>query len=287
MSVKTEINGLSKQNIAQPICNFSLADLLPNTLTDIPAVSISMLDKVEAAAGLLSPHLESFVDSLVVTDGERPVGSLDGMEIMREILKNPTFDFFINTEIGKIKNVQLVIVTKHTKLSDLLNLWKETGKAFAIISNQYHGYSAISARKLLEVGSLCDTDMSVKDLPKKSIVTFQKDQPMREIIYKMYKNKTRRLILEGTSLFISDRHIIEKIATDLTFLHKTDNFLDMKASEFKLDNVKMISGEITIPEISKIMHNMHFPYVMTENRVISPWDVALILASKKLKFSSS
>ena len=168
--VKTAMKDISQQDTTRPICDFSLEELLPNTLTDMPAVSISMSDKIWAVAGLLSPHVESFVDSLVVTDGEHPVGSLDGMEVMREILRDPTFDFFNDTKIGKIKNIQLVITTKHTKLSELLNLWKETRKAFAIMPNQYHGYSVISAETILTLSNL----NSLAFMSKKLLVLLKK-----------------------------------------------------------------------------------------------------------------
>jgi len=43
---------------------------------------------VWASTGMLVHHLESFTDSLVVTDGERPVGFFGGKEVMEETLKH-------------------------------------------------------------------------------------------------------------------------------------------------------------------------------------------------------
>ncbi|HMK33382.1 MAG TPA: CBS domain-containing protein, partial [Nitrosopumilaceae archaeon] len=196
--------------------------------------------------------------------------------------KNPTFDFFNNTLVGKIKSDGLIIITPETKLSDLLKRWKQTGRAFAIIPNQYHGYSAISARKLLEVGMLCNTDIRVNDIPKKRIVTFKQNQTVREIINSMFENKTRRLVLENTTQFLSDRIVIEKIATDLNYLRDVDDFLGMKASIFKLENAKIISQDMKIPELCKIMYGMLHPYVMTNDQVISPWDLIMTFTSKEL-----
>src|SRR5690242_20439440 len=144
-----------------PICNYSIEKLLSRTLTAVPAVSTTVYDRVWESTGMLVHHLESFTDSLVVTDEGRPVGFIGGKEIMSETLKNPTYDFFNNTLVGKIKNDGLVIVTPETKLLDILQEWKQTGRAFSIIPNQYGGYSVISARKLLEVGISCNTDIKV------------------------------------------------------------------------------------------------------------------------------
>ncbi|HYL65775.1 MAG TPA: CBS domain-containing protein [Nitrosopumilaceae archaeon] len=270
----------SEKNL--PISNYSLYELLSRTLTTVPAVSTTIYDRVWETTGMLVHHLESFTDSLVVTDETHPVGLIGGVEIMSGTLKNPAFDFFNNTLVGKIKNDGLVITTPETKLSDLLKQWKQTGRAFAIIPNQYHGYSAISSRKLLEVGVLCNTDIKVDDIPKKRMVTFKQNQTVREIINAMFENKTRRLILENTTQFLSDRIIIEKIATDLNYLRDVDNFLDMKASIFKLESAKTISPDMKIPEVCKIMYGMLHPYVITTDQVISPWDLIMVLTSKEL-----
>ena len=265
-----------------PICDYSLGKLLSKTLTSVPAVSTTVYDRVWETTGMLVHHLESFTDSLVVTDEGRPAGFIGSKEILEETLKNPTYDFFNNTLVGKIKNDGLVITTPETKLSDLLKEWKQTGRAFSIIPNQYRGYSVISARKLLEVGMLCNTDIKVNDLPKKRTVTFKQNQTVREVINFMFENRTRRLVLENTIQFLSDRIVIEKIATDLNYLRNVDDFLDMKASIFKLENAKTVSPDMKIPELCKIMYGMLHPYVMANDQVISPWDLIMFFTSKEL-----
>jgi len=245
-----------------------------------PAVSIRTTDTVSDAASLLAHHLESFTDSLVVTKDAYPVGLVGGIELLDGVLKNPTSDFFDNTLVAEIMNNKLAIITKQTRLSDLLKQWQQARRAFAIIPNQYHGYSVVSARKLLEVGALSKTDMRVSDMPKKKIVTFTKDYTVKEIIVSMFENKTRKLILESVSLFISDRIITEKIANDLNYLRNVNNFLDMKADIFKLESPKIISEDMEIPEACKIMSDMLHPYLMTKDQVISPWDIVMILGSE-------
>ena len=133
------------------LSSYSLDELLPNSLLSSPAVSIRTTDTVADAASLLAHHLESFTDSLVVTKDAYPVGLVGGIELLDGVLKNPTSDFFDNTLVAEIMNNKLAIITKQTRLSDLLKQWQQTRRAFAIIPNQYHGYSVVSARKLLEV----------------------------------------------------------------------------------------------------------------------------------------
>ena len=265
-----------------PLSSYSLDELLPDSLLSSPSVGIRITDTVGDAASLLAHHLESFTDSLVVTKDAYPVGQVGGIELLDGVLKNPTSAFFDNTLVGEIMNEKLAIITKQTRLFDLLKQWQQSRRAFAIIPNQYHGYSVVSARKLLEIGALSKTKMKVSDIPKKRIITFTKDYTVKEIIVSMFENKTRKLILEGVLLFISDRIITEKIANDLNYLRNVNNFLDMSADIFKLESPKIISEDMGIPEACKIMSDMLHPYLMTKDQVISPWDIVTILGSENL-----
>lgn len=264
-----------------PLSRRSLVDLLSDSLFKSPAVSIQLTDTIGEAATLLPHNLESFTDSLVVTKDSSPIGLLGGIELLDGILKNPTSGFFDNTVVGQIMSEKITIVAKDTKLSDLLKQWQETRRAFAIIPNQYSGYSAISARKILEISNTYGTTMTVSKIPKKRIVTFNNNHTVKDIITSMFENKTRKLVLQDTSLFISDRIVIEKIVRELNHLHNVKDFLSMKATIFKLENAKAISEDLSIQEASKIMYEMLSPYLIVKDQVVSPWDIVMSLGSEK------
>lgn len=259
-----------------------MLDLLPDSLLSSPVVSVGINDPVAEATNLLSHNLETFTDSLIVVQDDKPVGLVGGADILEGVLHSPNAAFFEKTRIKEIMHKNLVIVDKDATLDELLKQWMKTNKAFAIIPNQYRSYSAISARKLLEIGMLCRTKLEIKDISKKKIFTFRKDQTVKEIISAMFKNRTRKLILEGTSQFISDRIIIQKISQDLNCLHDVDNFLEIKCSEFRLDKAKEVPGKTLLEEASKTLYEMQSPYLLHEEGVLTPWDVIKSLGSKNL-----
>ena len=178
-------------------------------------------------------------------------------------------------------NEKITIVSNQTKLSDLLKQWQETRRVFAIIPNQYFGYSAISARKILEIANMYRTPMTISDIPKKRIITFNDNYTVKDIITSMLENKTRKLVLQHTSSFISDRIMIEKIVRELNYLRNIKDFLSMKSTVFKLENAKTISENLNIQEASKIMYEMLSPYLIVKDQVVSPWDIVLSLGSEK------
>lgn len=266
------------------ISEHAIRDLLPLSLTNTPCVSIEAKSKVHEAVGLLIPYLESMSDSLIVTgESNQPIGIIGGREVVEKTLANPTSRTFEETTAEGIMSTNITKISGTTKLKEIIEQWKQTGRAFSILPNSLGGYSAISARKLLEVGKTSLTEMTISDLPKKKIVTFRMDSKVNDVINMMLKNKTRKLLLENTNQFISDRIIIEKIAMDLNYLRDVNNFLDMPVVGFNLEYAKVISKDIKINELASIMFGMMHPYVVFRDQVISPWDICLSLLSEKFE----
>ena len=257
----------------------SLEEILPKSLFSTPAVSIRIEDTLGDAASLLPHYLETLTDSLVATNNDEPVGIVGGVEVLEGVLKNQTARFLDNTKIGEVMS-KLVIMNSKSKFSELVNLWLQTRRAFAILPNQYHGYSVISARKILEVGTVFKINTPISAIPTKKIVTFNKKDTVRQIVQRMFDNKTRKLVLEDTSFFINDRIIIEKLTREFNCLRDGEDFLGMNSDIFSLEQSKIVSNDLTITEACKIMQNMKSPYLMTNEKAISPWDVILILSSE-------
>lgn len=267
------------------ITNRKLKELLPLSFTNTPAVSIRKENKVWVATGMLIHYLESFTDSLVVTDkDEKPVGVIGGREIIENIAKNPTSDFFDNTTVEQITDKNLVILSETSSLGELLDKWKQTRRAFSIIPNKIGGYSAISGKKLLEIGINCVTDLTISDLPKKDVVYFEQNSTLKDIIDLMLEKNTRKLLLKNTTSFISDRLIIQYVAQEFDFFRNA-KFLDRKIVEsFKLEDAKKISKNLNLNELSKIMFTSSHPYVIYQEQVITPWDICMALQSERIKF---
>lgn len=265
------------------ISEFALRDLLPLSLMSTPCVSVQKQNKVQEAIGLLIPYLESMTDSLIVTNGDnKPLGIIGGREIIEHVLSNPSSNLF-ESKVDSVMSSQITRVTGTTKLKDVINEWKETGRAFSIIPNLIGGYSAISARKLLEVGKSSMTEMTISEIPKKKSITFKIGSTVNDVINMMLKHKTRKLLLENSNQFISDRIIIEKIATDFNYLKNIDNFLDLPVVDFGLEFAKIITKDLNVNELSSIMFGMMHPYVVFKDQAISPWDICLALLSEKMQ----
>lgn len=242
-----------------------------------PAITAPPTEKMWIMTSMLCRYLESFIDNIIIIQDDKPIGVLGGKETLFGLFKNPTFEFFDQITAGEVMGGFGNVVTSKTTLSDLISMMQHQRTGFAVIPHDKGWYSAISVRTLLEVSALSKTDMKASEIPKKNIITFTKEDTMDYILTAMFHMQTRRLVFEDYSSFISDRLILEKIAFKLNYLDGVSNFLEIKASTFPLKKLEKISEDLPIPELAKRMLSMDTPYVMTQDRIISPWDIALLL----------
>lgn len=251
-------------------------DLLPFSLVSSPISSINTIDNVWIASSMLA-RVSDTTNNLVVLEGEFPVGIIGGKEILKGIIKNPTPYFFHDILSREIMNPDFYLDTRIAKLGTLFKQMQQAKRLFAIIQNSTQSFSAFSVREILEIGALCKTDINASELPERKIRFFKREETIADIIKSLLQEDTDLLILENELLFIDQTTIIEKIVGDLNYLQDVDNFLDLNASTFKLENPKLIPDKLTLSEICKTMLCMKHPYVMTSNRIWTPRDVLYVL----------
>ncbi len=265
-----------------PISQSSLYELFGDSLTSSLCVNIEKGTETWVATGMLVQQLESFTDAVVVRENDKPIGIVGGKDVIVKLIENPSSTLFYETKVEDIMEERWPTVSKETKLGELIEFWKKTRRAFAAVPNEFSDYSAISAKKLLDVGRKIKTDITISELPEKKLLTFKNGSTIGDILNLMLEGNARRLILENSTKFINDRIILQKITEELKCLQDVNNFLEIPISEFKVEELKAVSENLTISEVSKIMYEMEHPCVMFQNKIITPWDICLILLSEKI-----
>lgn len=258
-----------------PIRDLSLQDVLPYSLLT-PIVTISKQDKIWTASTLLRFFLESFTDQLVVLDNKLPSGLVGGYDIIRGILDDPSFDFFEDKTVDKIMHTDVDAVSDETKIIELLQHWRQSRRAFSII-NRDDDFSALSIRILLGVYPFLETTLTIQDIPRKKLIRYTKEQSVHDVLNIMLENRTRRLVLEDSQEYISDRIIIEYLSTNPNYMHDIDSFLEMDSSIFTPHIIKQIPENTTIQDLAKTLYTMEHPYVANGDQVFSPFDMIGIL----------
>ena len=196
-------------------------------MTDTPCIYLNKERETSVAIEMCVQYLESSIDSIVVRDDElNPIGMVGGIDLLHHIRKHPFHESQHETQVKQIMSNNLLIVDKDTTFHSLMKKWTLSRRAFAIIPNTFHGYSPISARKMLEIGIKSNTNIPISSASTKKIITFQSDSSLKEIINLMFENNTRKLLLEYSDQFISDRIILKEISKILKFQPEIGNLLD-------------------------------------------------------------
>ena len=170
---------------------------------------------------------------------------------MKNILRNPSHDFFYATKVEEIMEKNPVQISTQTRYDDLISMWKERGRAFAIIKSRDDQYSAISARKILEIAMKSETDLALQDFPEKPIINYKSDDSLGMVIHSMLQHKTRRILLENSDKYINDRIIIEEIAGKMNYLTKIDYFLNIPVNTIEPEEAKKIHENLKLNEIGR------------------------------------
>ena len=267
---------------ATPISELSLESLFGDSLTASLCVNIEKGTETWVATGMLVQQLESFTDSVVVRENDKPIGIVGGKDIISLLVKNPSSSLFYDTKVEDIMEKRFPKVTEKSKLKELINYWKQTRRAFAAVPNEFSDYSSISAKKLLEIGMKVKTEIFISQIPKKKLSTFDEKDTIGEVLNSMLEINARRLFLADSNKFINDRIILQKITDELKYLKETENFMDLATSEFNLEEAKNITHDLTIQETSKIMYKMEHPSALFQDQIITPWDICLILLSENI-----
>jgi len=260
----------------------TLEELLTETLDYSLCITIDKGKEVWVVTGMLVQYLESLTDSVSVKDGDEIVGTIGGKEILEELLKNPSQSLFYGTLVEEIMEKNPIKVTRQTKYKELISQWRKRGRAYAIFPNRWGHYSAISAKKILEIGMRCKTNLSISSLPKKPIITFKPDDSLGTVIHTMFENKTRKILLENSNKYINDRMILETISEKLGYLKNIDNFLELPANTIELEEARVITDDLKINEVSAMMYDMEHPYVIYKDMLVTPWDICMALLSENI-----
>jgi predicted transcriptional regulator len=265
------------------ICELTLEEIFSDSLTDTPCVYLNKEREVCVAIEMCVQYLESTTDSIVIRDDEHnPLGIVGGYDLLNHVRKNPTRDSQYETKVKEIMFKDLPIVEKTTTFKELMEKWMASRRAFAIIPNAFQGYSPISARKMLEIGIKCETNISISSMPKKEMITFQPDDSLGKIVDLMFEHNTRKLLLEYSNQYISDRLVLKEISKLLKFQPDVDNFLDIAVNQVELDDVTVIKEDLDLNQICTKMYEMEHPYVIYKDISITPWDICNILMSEKI-----
>ena len=234
--------------------------------------TIDQNDDAWVAAGYLATSLNSFSDGLAVMDGKDPIGTIGGRIFLTHLRQNPTHSFFKQKKAKEIMTTGLQVLQVKTCFSEIMQIWQKTKFGFSAVQKDGTLY-ALSLRNLLLLIPELNSKIKLSDLPKKSVVTFNKDNSIGDIIQLMFKNKVRRVMLEGTNQIVSDRTLLNDICIEMNYLKYTENVLNLSSTVLNTELPEEITDDISISELAQNLSLQVLPTVHFNENIITPWDL--------------
>lgn len=265
---------LTGEELTLDVCSFE--EILPYSLMSIPISTVTSHDNVWIATSMLS-RISDVTTNLVVIEDGFPIGTISVYEILDGLQRNHTSQYF-EQGVTKIMNADFYIDSRNANLVNVLKRIGRTKNPFTIIENDRNNFSQFSIMQVLEIGTLCKTNVMTSSFPKKRLVTFRRDDKIRTIIEKLDQNKNNFVMLEGELSFVNHEIILEKIKELNTT--QNENLLELSASTLKTITPTLISDRLTVSEICKIMLGMKYPCVITSEQVITPHDILEVLCKE-------
>lgn len=260
---------LTGEDLTLDVCSFE--EVLPYSLMSIPISSVTTNDNIWIATSMLS-RISDVTNSLVVIEDEFPIGTISIYEILNGLQKNPKPQYFEET-VTKIMNPDFYIDSRNVNVANILKRINKAKNPFTVIENDKNNFSQFSIRQVLEIGSLCKSNVTASSFPKKQSSTFRRDDKFRDVIEKLSFNEF--ILLEDELSFVNHDLFLEKIK-ELSSI-PNNNILELSASTFKTVTPTLISDKLTIAEMCRMMLNMKYPCLMTSEQMITPRDILDIL----------
>lgn len=238
------------------------------------------------------------VDGLIVAEDRKLVGMIGGKEIL-EFLVNTTNN---NNNFTRITASDIMIsdassVDIDSSLDDLLRLFEERKFGFAPITSKGSLIGSIGIRDLLPLILEANLPTPITEIVSPAC-RVGRNETLKKSIEMMLKNRIRNLVYgreeysrnSNDDFIINDRKILEfifsyegkKIITGEDWPAALDrvniSFLEMVPASY-------ISQSETVSEAAKLLNNIHTPALLSENSIITPWDV--VMKTIRKEFSST
>lgn len=254
-----------------------ISDIVPHIFKR-PVLTVNPADSLLQVGTFLAIGPQIYVDGLVVLDGQKPVGRIDGQHIIQHILQHQN-GWFQSTASQIMSHVPSAVEAGEP-LSVALAIFRKTRFAFVPITIEGRVATSLSIRDILRVltGKLAASvgEMSSRLVSVKYNTSIQK--ALELMLEKGIRNLNVRNENNDDIGIINDRKILEFLlsyegravmAGPMGLDAVSVDLLDTAAPKYVKQNIPACIAAELLSDINTpclLLHN---------NRIVTPWDVVM------------
>jgi len=246
---------------------------------------------LELGTYLATGH-QIYVDGLIVARDKKLAGRIGGQHILDCLLRT-TYDDWSTVKASELMEKSVSSLELDSSINDLLELFAGTKFALAPITNDGELIGSIGIRDLLPLVFESTLPIQVTTIGSRQIL-LKRDENVRTAIDTMLGNRIRNLVLTGDGndtkskgdYIINDRKILEFIFS-YEGKKAIAGGIDSDAfSNIRVDSLDMISAthvpkSETVSVAANKLRDINTPALLTENQIITPWDLVMKTIWKK------
>jgi predicted transcriptional regulator len=257
-----------------------------------PYVSVSPDTPLLELGTYLATGHQIYVDGLIVARDRKLAGRIGGQHILDCLLRT-TYDDWSRVKASELMEEGTSSLELDSSLSDLLELFARSKFALAPITDKGELIGSIGIRDLLPVVFESKLPTQVTTISSTQ-VHLKRDETLRTAIESMLKKRIRNLVLSATvnnskdrgDYIINDRKILEFI---FSYEGKkvmaaglgSDSFSNIRVDSLDMISASHVSQTETVSRAANMLRDINTPALLSENQIITPWDVVMKTIWKK------
>ncbi|HEY7228679.1 MAG TPA: hypothetical protein VH481_11225 [Nitrososphaeraceae archaeon] len=259
-----------------------------------PYVSVSPDTPLLELGTYLATGHQIYVDGLIVARGKKLAGRIGGQHILDCILKT-SYDNWSMVKASELMEESDSSLELDSSLHDLLELFAGTKFALAPIAHKGELIGSIGIRDLLPLVFESKLPAQVTTIGSTQIL-LKGDETLRTAIDTMLKKRIRNLVLSGNlkgsnnkeDYIINDRKILEFIFSYegkkvMAGVIESEAFSNIRVDSLDLISASHVSQTETVSRAANMLRDINTPAILSEDQIITPWDVVMKTIWKKDK----
>lgn len=219
-----------------------------------------------------------YVDGLVVSEGEKPIGKIGSKQILLTIINSKHPDWLKKTALQIMDSSEISLEMDYP-LSRAIDIFNQTSFAFIPITKSGLVVASLSVRDVLPVIMTTTFHATLKDIAS-PVVLLSKRTNLKVALNLMFQKKIRNIIVESDNGYgiINDRKILEFLFSQNGRKIMDMNSLGIQAVEIDLLDklpAMRVSDSTTVSKAAEVLMDINTPCVLLNKSIVTPWDIVM------------